>query len=488
MASLKYISGGLFLLVTGVVLGLWVMPAALRIFDASQAEARAPIAKHKEAAEYFRDRYGNDGLRLTENAIKALGVNPVEAKVARDARPLPPQVGTVNLDLDRLFAVRPRFAGQLVEVQQVPDSDGPAGSKRTRPLRYGDKVKPSDKLGVIWSKELGEKKAALVDALCSLRLSEDALQRQEKTFYDAALSLASLQLTKRQVQTDSNAVLSARRTLKMWKLSDAEIKSVEDEAKTIHDRKRVRNPEEEMKWAATEVAAPTFDNDPKRKWIKELVVVEKNTNIGEMVDPSRDTPLFRLADLSKLQIWVNPPEEYLPLLRERLEKKSAEPLTWDIQMQADGPSTPPLKLRISQIARSLEPNQHTPMVIGYLDNKDGKYLVGQFVTATIYVPPDKDTIEIPTEAVNEVEGQALVFVQPSAHIPEYVLKRVAVVRRFKDATFVRSRLSPEDERVSAAEVKAGRRKLQPLSAGDRVVTRGVIEMTAALTNAAAGPH
>jgi cobalt-zinc-cadmium efflux system membrane fusion protein len=135
---------------------------------------------------------------------------------------------------------------------------------------------------------------------------------------------------------------------------------------------------------------------------------------------------------------------------------------------------------VVQIAPSLEPNQHTPMVMGYLDNKENKYLIGQFLTATIYVPPDQNTVEIPTEALNEVEGQALVFVQPDPQKYEYVLRRVAVVRRFKDVTFVRTELTDEDKKVSEAEVKARRRPIQPLKEGERVITRGVVELTAAL--------
>src|SRR5262249_40687550 len=151
-----------------------------------------------------------------------------------------------------------------------------------------------------------------------------------------------------------------------------------------------------------------------------------------------------------------------------------------VRFQSEPANTPPLELDVLQIAPSLEPNQHTPMVIGYLDNPAGKYLIGQFVTATLFMPPDPDTVEMPTDALNEAEGRPLVFVQAPEQPREFTLRRVAVVRRFKDVTYARTRLTPEEEQTSREEVRRGRRPIQPLLPGERVVTRGVVEMTAAL--------
>jgi cobalt-zinc-cadmium efflux system membrane fusion protein len=232
-----------------------------------------------------------------------------------------------------------------------------------------------------------------------------------------------------------------------------------------------------MKWARVEIRVPWFDKaNPER----ELTLVEKNTNVNDMVDPINSTPLFKLADVNRLQIWVHPPEEYLPLIREGLQKNGAGRLTWDVRFQSEAPDAPPRRLDIIQVAPSLEPNQHTPMVLGYLPNPEGKFLVGQFITATIYMPPDENTVEIPTLALNEVEGQALVFVETDAAKNEYMLRRIAVVRRFKDVTFVRAKLTQEDQKISQAEAARGRRPLQPLGPGERVITRGVVELTAAL--------
>jgi cobalt-zinc-cadmium efflux system membrane fusion protein len=483
-AQSKFITLGLLALVAvgaGVVVA--AIPGVLATVTSlwSNAAKAAPGDKASgEEVMLVRDGQGLQGLRLTREAVEALGVAPVEVKNAEKPRPLPPQIGTLNYDNDRLFTIRSRFPGEIAEMRNVLDTSGPLSPTRLRPLRFGDKVRQGDLLTVVWSQQLGQAKAALVDAICSLRLSQDTLNRQGKVYEDGALSVASLKVSERQVQADSNALLTAERSLKMWKLTNEEIQAIKDEANIIADQMKVRSSEQEKNWARVEIRVPKF-NDSKST---ELVVVEKNTNINDMVDPINSPALFKLADVSRLQIWVHPPEEYLPLIRERLKMSGAEPLQWHIRLQSDPPDAPPMVLNIEQIAPSLEPNQHTPMVIGYLDNPDGKYLIGQFVTATIFMPPDKGTVEIPTEALNEVEGQALVFVQSDKAKLEYTMRRVAVVRRFKDVTFVRTVLTAEDKKASKAEEARGRRPFQPLQPGERVVTRGVVELTAALEDLA----
>jgi cobalt-zinc-cadmium efflux system membrane fusion protein len=468
------LSGGVVaaLAVPGVadtVKGLWV---------AEKKEKKA-ATEEIESADLWRDARGNDGLRLTDEAVTGLGVVPVEVKKATQPRALPPQIGTLNYDNDRLFSIRTRFPGELAEIKQI-EEDTP-GSPKQRPLRFGDKVKQGETLAVLWSRDLGEKKAALVDALCSLRLSRDTLNRQYEIFKDGALSLAAIKASERQVQADSNAVLTAERTLKMWKLTEEEIQAIKAEAQIISDHKKVRTAENEMRWARVEIQVPRFLNGDQVSARKlNLVVVEKNTNVNDMLDPISSPPLFKIADLGRLQIWVHPPEEYLPLIRESL--KQGTNLRWQIHFQSEPPNTPPLELSILQIAPSLEPNQHNPMVIGYLDNPESKYLVGQFVTATIFMPPDADTVEVPPAALNEVDGQSLVFVQPDRKKAEYTLRRVAVVRRFKDVIFVRSRLTEEEQKTSAEEVRLGRRPIQPLRPGELVLAGGIVQMTAALEN------
>ena len=409
------------------------------------------------------------GLRLTKEAFDGLRITTAKVETPTEPRPLPPQFGTINYDNDRLFILKSRFAGEVAVLKEKVE---PAIPTASRTLRYGDRFEQGDLLAVVWSKDLGTQKAALVDAVCALRLSTNQLERYGKLYEDGALPLAVYKLQERQVQGDRNAVLTAERTLKMWRLTNDEIKEVKNEAKKIIDQKRVRDADYEKKWAEVNITVPRFNPDKELR----LTLVEKNTNLHDMVDPS--TIMFKLADLSRLKVWVQPAEEYLPLIRERLQK-GAE-MRWQIQFQADPPGTKPLELPILQVVPSIDSVSHTPMVFGYLPNKDNKYLIGQFVTATIFVPPDPDTVAVPTNALNDVEGQMLVLVEKDAAKREYMLRRVAVEQRFQDVSFVRSKLTEQEKKQSEVEVLKGRRPIQALLPGERVLTSGIVELTRSL--------
>jgi cobalt-zinc-cadmium efflux system membrane fusion protein len=180
-------------------------------------------------------------------------------------------------------------------------------------------------------------------------------------------------------------------------------------------------------------------------------------------------------------------EEYLPVLQPLMTaREDLSQFRWKVKLEAM-PEVPVLDLPILRIAPSLDPNQHTATVIGRItnpvkdrNNQDKHLVVGQFVTATVLIPPGANLVAIPTDALNEVNGESLVFVQPTKDLPEYELRRVVVVRRSRDVTLVRGELSPDDRNASEEEVKQGHRPLGVVRPGEWLVTQGVTEMTDAL--------
>jgi cobalt-zinc-cadmium efflux system membrane fusion protein len=417
------------------------------------------------------------GLRLTWEAYDGLQISPKAAARPAQTRALPAQTGTFNYDIERLFQLPGRVAGEIAELAEV-EEPGISDKPVKRPLRYGDKVKQGQLLAVVYSPTLGQQKAALVDASNSLRLSEEQIERHRKLYAEGALSYAQLKASERQVEADKNAVLTAERTLRLWKMDDQEIRALKEEAEDIRNRGQERNAEAEAKkWGRVEIRVPVFDPDHMDR---ELTIVEKNTNLHAMIDPiNTATPLFKVADMNRLQIWAHPPEEYLPLIRKMLDNGGG-PARWDVVVQGES-EQPPMALTFYQVCPSLDPIQHTPMVVGHIDNPGGnKYVVGQFVTVTLHVRAPADTVEVPTEALNEINGESLVFVQPDPAKYEFFQRRVSVVARFKDISFARSKLTAKDKQYSQQEVVRGRRPLAEIQVGDRLVTRGILEMTACL--------
>jgi cobalt-zinc-cadmium efflux system membrane fusion protein len=445
----------------------------------------------KGAAELVRDDENQPirppTLRLSAKAARALGITSatmVRAEAPTAPRALPPQIGTLAYDSERLFAVRTRFAGEVIKIEKAPPrqrgdgvllrptfpvypKDEPDAKSKDRPYTVGDQVRKGDLLAVVWSKDLGDKKAALIDALIDYRRDHARMKDLEKLlFTEGAVSPAAYYESQRIVRKDLSAINSAERTLRIWKLSDKEIDAIKQEAQNIEDTKR--DPKKEQNWARVEVRSPC-----------DGIIVEKNTHLGDWVDPANyATPMFRVADLDKLYVWITPAEEFLPILQRFLKKPAAAPLIWDIHLQAD-PKAASLVGTFLRIAPTVEPTQHTPLIVCQVHNPGDKLLVGQFVTATIKVPVDPDLVEIPTTAINEDRGQSVVFVQNDPAKLEFALRRVAVAQRFKDVVYVRRKLT-DDDRAENNHLPVGFFPIRPLQPGERVVTESVVELSKAL--------
>ena len=408
-----------------------------------------------------------DTLALSLEASTRLGIQIGTIQPRGEAqRQVLKLIGTLNYDNDTLFTIRSRFPGEVTEVRQVVSAANPKNSPRARPMRIGDKVKQGDLLAVIWSKEHVTAKAAMVDAICALCLSQDTRKRYQELYEKGLMASAMLKGIKiRQVEVDRNTLVMAERSLKMFKLDNREIDEIKAEAKIIHEQKKARSADDDMKWGRVEIRVPWFD---KKKPERELVVVEKNINTGDMVDPVNSPPLFKLADTSRLQIWAQSPEEALPLMRQQYLSKGS--LRWQIQVHAF-PNNEPLDLPVLQFAPSDDPNLHTPMVIGYLSNKDNKYNVGLTATATIRLPVTRQELSVPASALVEEDGKTYVLMQPNPKTNEFALRRVSIVRRDRNVAHI---IFLSTQAQEAQDVDA-------LHAGERIVTSGAVELKAAST-------
>ena len=177
----------------------------------SQATAAAQTSDQGESPTPIKDAKGQVvGLQLSAQAVEGLQIKSDIATRAIKQRSLPPQSGTINYDTDRLFSIPSRFNGELVEVAKVDDEPGPSGEIKKRPLRYGDRVKQGQLLAVVYSQPLGAQKAALVDAMCSLRSARRHWNVNSRCSSKGHFPLPA-QDDGAPSAADSNAVLTAER-------------------------------------------------------------------------------------------------------------------------------------------------------------------------------------------------------------------------------------------------------------------------------------
>ncbi len=389
-------------------------------------------------------------IRLSSDGVKSLGIATTRVEPAPPPEPLRLS-GSLLLDPSRLVRIHARFPGELVSLGMVPVEAGESGPGKAelRPLRYGDKVAKDQLLAVVWSKDIGEKKSELIDAISKRDIDKKVLLQFEaapdvisgRTIYDA----------RRNFQGDEVAVARAERTLRSWRLTEDELQDIRDEAKRIQERKTA-DPRGDRTWAETDIRSPISG-----------MIIEKNFNVGDIVDPTQD--LFKVADLSRIQVVANAYEEDLPVLR----ALPAEQRRWRIDIKAD-PNDVPMTGNFDIVGNIIDPSQHSGTVIGWLDNPDGRLSVGAFITAVIPLPPDSGLVVVPTTALIEGAGCARVFVERDAATHEFESRPVVVVTRGRIRSYVRSEPRPDQCAAGA----------QPLMVGERVVEIGAVELAAKL--------
>jgi membrane fusion protein, heavy metal efflux system len=381
--------------------------------------------------------YGDlpDAVELPADVVQHLGVQVIAATPA--VEPIKLQFsGTVTLDAEHFASVRSRFAGEVVDIPNHPGTGKPVG--------VGNFVKQGELLAVVWSRDLGEKKSDLIDALSRLQLDTVRFDRLKALFEMGDVPEQSVRDAELSVQQDHVAVDRATRTLQAWRVPPEEIEAVRNEAKNVETGTPTPNDELVERWARVELVAP-FDG----------VVLERNLAAGQLVGPDDD--LFKIGDLSRLRIVAFAYEEDLP----RLDALPESERRWRVMVPAN-PELPSLDGTFDRIGHIIDPNQHTGLVMGWVDNPSGTLRVGQFIKATVQLPPPPDEVMIPATALVERGPEKFVFVQPDPSRNVYQMRRVQLGRRLENRVTLRT--------GEGAAVRSG----------ELVVTSGSVEVLAAL--------
>ncbi|HEV7226685.1 MAG TPA: efflux RND transporter periplasmic adaptor subunit [Pirellulales bacterium] len=394
-------------------------------------------------------------LDVLPEVVELNGIRTVAAKLPTRPRELNVS-GQLSLDPNRLVHVHARFPGQVVELATIEEANAIAAGplKTRRVVSFMDHVAKGQVLGVLWSKDLGEKKSELVASLTRLRTDQINLDRLNALWTKGFTTEKSVREAEYQVDSGENNVERARWTLRSWLLTDEEIGEVEAEAARIHRERSQRSLgkiELEANWARVDIVAPI-----------DGTIVEKNVVAGGIVDTDDD--LFKIADLDSLIAWGQVYEEDLPVLQ-----SLPRPIPWKIRVSSNAEG-PPTSGAIDLIGDTIDPNTHMALVGGPVPNQEGNLFVGQFITATIALPQESGVVEIPTRALVEDGNQSLVLVQTDPKRNRFFRRRVAVVKRHSDVVFVRSQLTSQQKSQGFEE----------LHVGDRVVAAGALELKEAL--------
>jgi RNA polymerase sigma factor (sigma-70 family) len=298
--------------------------------------------------------------------------------------------GSTALDPARLARIRARFApARVIQIAQVQDRNPKTGQPEFRDLRPGDRVSKGDLLGVFSSVDVASKKTDLLQALVQLELDQKILNRLEQNRHSVPEVHYLNQV--RAVQGDRTEIDRALLYLKTWDIPQEEIDALRAEAKTITADKDAWLQTPEGRWVKRSREAQSGKVDPGRenegsrgrvtlRAPFDGVLIERNVGKDDLV-VDNTVILFQIADVSRLLVIAHCPAEALTPLSSLGQNERR----WTVRT-VGAPTSNGLPGTIADIGYIIDPNQHTAIIKGYVENPGQQIRVGQHVTVTINGP------------------------------------------------------------------------------------------------------
>jgi cobalt-zinc-cadmium efflux system membrane fusion protein len=340
-------------------------------------EERKPEATDQHAGEEGRDRaeeaaghasekdHGEERITLPAEALQTASFKTVTVQrqsLEQEIR----ATAVIKPNENRLAHVSPRIPGKAMEVKAM----------------LGDPVEPGQMLAELDSLELGEKKAAFLQARTNLEVARRNYEREERLFKQKISSEKEYLAAKGEFERSQAVFQAAREALRLVGLVDAEI--------------------ERITWGGKghplshfPLVAPFAGT-----------VVEKHITVGELVKPE-DKP-YTIADLSTLWILLDIYEKDLGRVSVGAETRLA----------VDAYPGEFFQGKVTYVSNLLDETTRTVQARVEIPNSDHKLKPGMFVTATIGVPVPGATavLAIPDAAVQQVRGKPVAFVREDERV------------------------------------------------------------------------
>jgi cobalt-zinc-cadmium efflux system membrane fusion protein len=445
----------------GIIVGVF-------FFLRAREKQKAAVPEQTEVPPVRLAANAPDTLELVPQTRDAMGVQVAEVKASPRTAPLK-LFGWLYLEGSRLAHVQTVFIGRAVEVGQTVENG------QTRALQPGDKVEEKQILAKLWSKEIGEKKSDLVDALSKLRWHENTLQRLNASI--GAVPRKDVFEAQQNIRSDTIEIERLRRTLRSWQIPDDELAAIETEAERIIAKSQSTQVQQTAAAMTDFAVGPSFKPSEQmaldRTWA-ELdivspmtgVILEKNFTVGDNIFPEPTQDMFKIADLSRLGVMAHVYEEDLP----KLVALPPDERRWKVELLAE-PGVPPRDGSFERIGNVIDINQHTAIVKGWLDNPDGKLRVGQFVSATIELPNPTGLVMVPLSSLIDDGSRTYMFFATDETKTRFKVREVKVARRGAMMALLESQPAADTSREA---------KPQPVMVGEPVVTSGAMELFSAL--------
>ncbi len=311
---------------------------------------------HDEAAE-SGDEHGEEKVvQLTEEERKEFGIEiaTVEKGKLQVRKNLS---GEVVVNADRISHIVPRLPGIVTEVRKS----------------LGDTVYPGEVMAIIESRELADAKAAYLAAKERVNLARLNFTR-EKNLWEKKISSEQEYLDAKQVLAETDIERrSSEQKLHALGFSDEYVKSLPDHPNA--------------NFTLYKITAPISGT-----------VVKKHITLGEKLGDESNT--FTVADLRNVWINLTIYQKDLPLIRPGLQ----------VVVRADQHDAE-TRGTIDYVSPFVDESTRTATARVVVDNLEGSWRPGMFVTGQVVVDELAVDILIYRSAIQVIDGEKAVFVQ-----------------------------------------------------------------------------
>lgn len=302
----------------------------------------------------------NDKLAMAAEQIDQsnIAVQPAQPGVLLSRLRVP---GTITADRKRVGRVPSKVVGTVAELRKG----------------LGESVQAGEVIAILDSREVADAKSEYIAAIVNFGLQETLYQR-DKTLWEKRVSseqrLLRSDATYREAQVRRDVAKQKLSALGVSEEAIAKLASATGEVKGLE---------------RYEIKAPIGGR-----------VVEQLVDIGTpMGGEGQAHELYAIADLAKVWVELTVSPQDLPVIRE------GQHLTLEGDHKAYG--------TIIFTSPVLNQETRSARVIASVDNRDGVWRPGSFVTADIAVSEAKADLVIPKAAVQTIEGKPRVFVRTS---------------------------------------------------------------------------
>ncbi|WP_460145347.1 efflux RND transporter periplasmic adaptor subunit [Pseudomonas sp. S2_A02] len=339
------------IVVAAATLALGIGIGSMWSGDASidaHADEAAEHADHAEEGAAADGEHTEEGhLELSTEQITAAGIQLAEARAQNISLGLP-FPGEVRFDEDRTAHVVPRVPGVVESVS----------------VNLGQSVKKGQLLAVIASQQISDQRSEQAAAQRRLTLARTTYEREKKLWQDKISAEQDFLQARQALEEAEISLTNARQKISV--LSGSVVA-------TGGNRYELRAP---------------FDG----------VVVEKHLTPGEVVDES--SAAFTLSDLSR--VWVTFGVSPKDLNKVQVGK----PVTVSApELNAEVAGT------VAYVGSLLGEQTRTATVRVTLENPQGSWRPGLFVTALVATDSRQAKVAVPETAIQTVEDKPTVFVR-----------------------------------------------------------------------------